>query len=188
MKKGFTIILMEVSCLNYYNIIIGFWDADGVYFNKDGYDKHGGYYDDDYVYCPGKGWNYKLNCYESELGDDDPYRDEGDLDDGFDDIKLDDLEDDGYDDDFDDVPKIQKESKTTTTTTTTTKGTDTKKDNKPNQVTTNGTNTTNSNTNKNNHKTLTNNVTAKIDIPEDNTNVDGNAPKKSKLHQLFNKK
>ena len=46
-----------------------FWDPDGVYFNREGYDKHGGYYDDNDEYIPGKGWNEVNNCYEDELPD-----------------------------------------------------------------------------------------------------------------------
>ena len=30
-----------------------FWDPDGVYFNKEGYDKHGGRYDSEGEYIPG---------------------------------------------------------------------------------------------------------------------------------------
>ena len=40
-----------------------FWDPDGVYFNREGYDKHGGYYDDNDEYVPGKGWDEENNCY-----------------------------------------------------------------------------------------------------------------------------
>merc|ERR1712096_15043 len=34
----------------YYTLNGSFWDVDGNYFNQDGYDKFGGYYDDDYNY------------------------------------------------------------------------------------------------------------------------------------------
>jgi len=44
-----------------------FWDPDGVYFNKHGFDKHGGFYDENLVYKPGKGWNHELQCYEDEM-------------------------------------------------------------------------------------------------------------------------
>ena len=47
-----------------------FWDPDGVYFNREGYDKHGGYYDDNDEYVPGKGWDEENNCYKDELNDD----------------------------------------------------------------------------------------------------------------------
>lgn len=43
-----------------------FWDPDGVYFNSDGVDKHGGYYDSNLEYHPGKGWIPSLMCYEDE--------------------------------------------------------------------------------------------------------------------------
>lgn len=43
-----------------------FWDPDGVYFNREGYDKHGGYYDDNLEYHPGEGWIEELMCYEDE--------------------------------------------------------------------------------------------------------------------------
>ena len=52
-----------------------FWDPDGVYFNRQGYDKHGGYYDDSNgEYVPGKGWEHVNNCYYDD--DDDFYEDE----------------------------------------------------------------------------------------------------------------
>lgn len=43
-----------------------FWDPDGVYFNNEGYDKHGGYYNENLEYQPGKGWIPELMCYEDE--------------------------------------------------------------------------------------------------------------------------
>jgi hypothetical protein len=43
-----------------------FWDPDGIYFNRDGFDKHGGYYDPNMEYHPGKGWIEELLCYEDE--------------------------------------------------------------------------------------------------------------------------
>ena len=45
-----------------------FWDPDGVYFNSEGYDRHGGYYQDG-EYIPGKGWDEENNCYLDELRD-----------------------------------------------------------------------------------------------------------------------
>ena len=78
-----------------------FWDPDGVYFNKEGYDKHGGYYDDQtQEYVPGKGWDEANNCYKDEINDD--YYDEFGSD-------HDDLEDDGFGDI--DLDKIQDEEK-----------------------------------------------------------------------------
>jgi hypothetical protein len=46
-----------------------FWDPDGVYFNNDGFDRHGGFYDDKLEYHPGKGWIDELMCYEDEKDD-----------------------------------------------------------------------------------------------------------------------
>jgi hypothetical protein len=43
-----------------------FWDPDGVYFNNEGYDKHGGFYNENLEYQPGKGWIPELMCYEDE--------------------------------------------------------------------------------------------------------------------------
>lgn len=40
-----------------------FWDPNGVYFNRDGLDINGGYYDEDFVYHPGQNWNEELQCY-----------------------------------------------------------------------------------------------------------------------------
>jgi len=50
-------------------IKIGFWDADGFYFNKERKDKHGGYYNNDWVYVPGEGWDELNQCYEDDLDD-----------------------------------------------------------------------------------------------------------------------
>ena len=74
-----------------------FWDPDGVYFNKEGYDRHGGYYDDNQEYVPGKGWDEVNNCYKDEYNDDydDEYGSDHDYmeDDGFGDIDLDKIQD-----------------------------------------------------------------------------------------------
>ena len=75
-----------------------FWDPDGVYFNREGYDKHGGYYDDQtQEYVPGNGWDEINNCYKDEYNDDydDEYgSDHDDLeDDGFGEIDLDKIHD-----------------------------------------------------------------------------------------------
>jgi hypothetical protein len=43
-----------------------FWDPDGVYFNKNGLDRHGGYYDENMEYNPGAGWLPDLMCYMDE--------------------------------------------------------------------------------------------------------------------------
>ena len=70
-----------------------FWDPDGVYFNREGYDKHGGYYDDNDEYVPGKGWDEENNCYKEELVDDeyasDHDHEEEENDDGFGDVDID---------------------------------------------------------------------------------------------------
>lgn len=57
-----------------------FWDPDGIYFNREGIDRHGGYYEDNGEYVPGKGWDNINNCYFDEH--DDYYEDE-DEDDGY---------------------------------------------------------------------------------------------------------
>ena len=74
-----------------------FWDPDGVYFNKEGYDKHGGYYDENQEYVPGHGWDEVNNCYKDEYNDDydDEYGSDHDDfdDDGFGEIDLDKIQD-----------------------------------------------------------------------------------------------
>ena len=74
-----------------------FWDPDGVYFNREGFDKHGGYYDDNNEYVPGEGWDEINNCYFDEVDDydDDEYGSDHDYDedDGFGDINMDNIED-----------------------------------------------------------------------------------------------
>jgi hypothetical protein len=66
-----------------------FWDPDGIYFNKEGKDSHGGYYDNNFEYHPGDGWIDSMMCYQDELEDkrkesnyDDDDLDEGDYEDG----------------------------------------------------------------------------------------------------------
>jgi hypothetical protein len=75
-----------------------FWDPDGVYFNREGFDKHGGYYDDNQEYVPGEGWDEENNCYKDEYHDDDYYDEYGSdhdymEDDGFGDIDMDNIQD-----------------------------------------------------------------------------------------------
>ena len=88
-----------------------FWDPDGVYFNKEGYDKHGGRYDSEGEYIPGEGWNKKNNCYESEIEDYDEF-DEQENDYGNNINKMDDddnLDDDVFESDFKfNEPNFQK--------------------------------------------------------------------------------
>ena len=43
-----------------------FWDPNLVYFNKDGLDSNGGFYDEEFVYNPGPNWNDELQCYDDE--------------------------------------------------------------------------------------------------------------------------
>jgi len=44
-----------------------FWDPDGDYFNKYGFDKYGGIYDQYKVYIPGEGWLEDYQCYKEDL-------------------------------------------------------------------------------------------------------------------------
>ena len=68
-----------------------FWDPDGVYFNEEGYDKHGGYYEKG-EYIPGKGWDEDNNCYKDELNDEDEIlsddEQENEENDGFEQIDI----------------------------------------------------------------------------------------------------
>jgi hypothetical protein len=45
-----------------------FWDENLVYFNREGFDKYGGTFDEYGTYLPGPGWNEEFGCYEAELG------------------------------------------------------------------------------------------------------------------------
>jgi hypothetical protein len=51
----------------YYTPNGSFWDDEGYYFNRDGFDKHGGYYDNNCKYVPGEGWDPLNECYKSEV-------------------------------------------------------------------------------------------------------------------------
>jgi len=66
-----------------------FWDPDGVYFNREGYDKHEGYFDENHVYIPGRGWIPHLLCYEDELEENKKDRKDLEYDDINDDNVLD---------------------------------------------------------------------------------------------------
>ena len=44
-----------------------FWDEHGLYFNREGLDKHGGFYDEYTIYHPGPEWNEEYHCYKSEM-------------------------------------------------------------------------------------------------------------------------
>jgi hypothetical protein len=49
---------------------IDFYDPDGYYFNKEGLDEFGGYYDDDYLYHPGEGNKHEFeDLYDVEEED-----------------------------------------------------------------------------------------------------------------------
>ena len=61
-----------------------FWDMDGEYFNRYGYDIHGGKYIDKLDYIPGPTWIEELGCYPEEK---DKYLKEEDLNDDMEDIK-----------------------------------------------------------------------------------------------------
>ena len=54
-----------------------FWDMDGEYFNRYGFDIHGGKYIDKLDYIPGPTWIEELGCYPE---DKDKYEKEEDLD------------------------------------------------------------------------------------------------------------
>ena len=58
-----------------------FWDMDGEYFNRYGYDIHGGKYIDKLDYIPGPTWIEELGCYPE---DKDKYLKEEDLNDDMD--------------------------------------------------------------------------------------------------------
>jgi hypothetical protein len=44
-----------------------FWDENQNYFNRDGFDKHGGIFDEYGTYIPGPDWNEDFCCYNSVL-------------------------------------------------------------------------------------------------------------------------
>jgi len=44
-----------------------FWDNDKEYFNHFGFDRNGGYYNEEGVYIPGEGWNSEFQCYNEDL-------------------------------------------------------------------------------------------------------------------------
>jgi hypothetical protein len=45
-----------------------FWDENLVYYNRDGFDKYGGTFDEYGTYVPGPDWNEDFGCYNLELG------------------------------------------------------------------------------------------------------------------------
>jgi hypothetical protein len=44
-----------------------FWDENQIYYNRDGFDKFGGIFDEYGTYYPGQDWNDELCCYNSVL-------------------------------------------------------------------------------------------------------------------------
>lgn len=71
MKEIPTIDGAEFDDLGFYNLLDGsFYDPDGHYFNKDGYDDLGGYYNDDNIYVPGEKASHMFN---QDDGDYDPF-------------------------------------------------------------------------------------------------------------------
>ena len=73
-----------------------FWDPDGVYFNNEGYDKYGGYYENG-EYIPGKGCDEENYCYKDELNDEDEIlsddEQEDDQNDGFEQVDINKIQD-----------------------------------------------------------------------------------------------
>ena len=73
-----------------------FWDPDGVYFNNEGYDKYGGYYENG-EYITGKGWDEENYCYKDELNDEDEIlsddEQEDDQNDGFEQVDINKIQD-----------------------------------------------------------------------------------------------
>ena len=61
-----------------------FWDMDGEYFNRFGFDIHGGKYIDKLDYIPGPTWIEELGCYPE---DKDKYQKEEDINDDIEDDK-----------------------------------------------------------------------------------------------------
>ena len=75
-----------------------FWDMDGEYFNRYGYDIHGGKYIDKLDYIPGPAWIEELGCYPEEK---DKYLKEEDLNDDMEDIKDKDMDMEKFEGDSD---------------------------------------------------------------------------------------
>jgi hypothetical protein len=88
-----------------------FWDPDGEYFNRFGYDTHGGSYVNVLDYIPGPDWLSELGCYLDEkekylnqdnnlddLDDDDMDKDLGNADQMVNELMKGDFEGDDFDD------------------------------------------------------------------------------------------
>ena len=102
-----------------------FWDPDGIHFNSEGLDSHGGYYSESLEYCPGPGWIEELMCYEDEKQEvlkgleiggrkndarnEEDFDDEGDVNDIYEELDFDKLLN-LQNDKFDDVD-LNKEAK-----------------------------------------------------------------------------
>ena len=60
-----------------------FWDCDGEYFNRNGFDVHGGHYVNVLDYVPGPEWIEELGCYPEEkekyLNANDGFKDEDEM-------------------------------------------------------------------------------------------------------------
>ena len=79
-----------------------FWDMDGEYFNRYGFDIHGGKYIDKLDYIPGPTWIEELGCYPE---DKDKYQNEEDLKDEMENGEDEDLN--NFDKDEDIINKIE---------------------------------------------------------------------------------
>ena len=82
-----------------------FWDMDGEYFNRYGYDIHGGKYIDKLDYIPGPTWIEELGCYPE---DKDKYLKEEDLNEDDEDMKDIDMDNIEGDEDLINDMKMQK--------------------------------------------------------------------------------
>jgi hypothetical protein len=87
-------IIGKLDDLGFYRTPNGsFWDIDEEYFNRNGFDIHGGSYNKELEYIPGADWLSDLGCYECDKdkymdidllkGDDMFDENEGDLPDEF---------------------------------------------------------------------------------------------------------
>lgn len=72
----FIILQTEVRWLI---LLVGFWDDQGYYYNREGFDIYGGYYDENFNYIPSKTSHSKY--HEDSFKD--FYEDNGDIDDEF---------------------------------------------------------------------------------------------------------
>lgn len=68
------IILYQIT--NFPNTPIDFYDPDGYYFNKEGFDEFGGRYDNEGLYIPGEKNKHEFQDMYAQEVDDDEYNDE----------------------------------------------------------------------------------------------------------------